>query len=135
MHCNAMSESSSPARILISGFVVFNYFCSRLTIRNAVSPWYQVDIGPRLKPKTREVYEKWAGIPSDRLFSHLHEMASPLNHSNSMLNLLKVACSGTERGNFASTLALENGSFYCRAFRDFLGILRYWPEHGPVTQS
>ena len=35
----------------------------------------------------------------------------------------REARSGTERGNFASTLALENGSFYCRAFRDFLGIL------------
>ena len=41
-----------------------------------------------------------------------------------MLDLPRKARSGAERGSFASALALENGSFYCRSFRDFVGILR-----------
>ena len=68
MHCIATSEPSSPARMLISRCVVSSNFWFRVTISNAVSPWYQIDMGSRPQPKTGEAIENWAGIPSDRGF-------------------------------------------------------------------
>ena len=35
-------------------------------------PWYKPEIGPRLKPVTKDVYERWSGLSGDELKTHLH---------------------------------------------------------------
>lgn len=39
---------------------------------NMNSPWYKPNIGPRLKPVIRRVYETWSGLSGDELIDHLH---------------------------------------------------------------
>ena len=36
------------------------------------SPWYKPNIGPRLKPVIKTVYETWSGLTGDVLLDHLH---------------------------------------------------------------
>ena len=38
------------------------------------SPWYKAEIGPRLKPVIRRVYETWSGLIDDELIGHLHDI-------------------------------------------------------------
>ena len=42
----------------------------------AVCQWYKASIGPRLKPKIRNVYKMWAGFADNELIPHLHRMVS-----------------------------------------------------------
>ena len=38
--------------------------------------WYRNDIGPRLKPDTRNLLETYAGISGEELMEHLHNVVS-----------------------------------------------------------
>ena len=35
-------------------------------------PWYKKDIGPRLKPATRNLYKDYSGLVDDEIVPHLH---------------------------------------------------------------
>ena len=34
--------------------------------------WYKADIGPRLKPATRELYKNYSGLADEEVVPHLH---------------------------------------------------------------
>lgn len=39
-------------------------------------PWYRPQIGPRLKPRTRELFEVYSKVDSDDIETHLHAIVS-----------------------------------------------------------
>lgn len=51
------------------------------------SQWYKPDIGPRLKPVTKAVYENWSDLTGDELTRHLHNIVGsdlPLTFSSNL---------------------------------------------------
>ncbi|MCJ1270149.1 hypothetical protein MMC22_010045 [Lobaria immixta] len=38
------------------------------------TPSYKADIGPRLKPATRDLYRTYSGVPDDEIVNHLHSI-------------------------------------------------------------
>jgi hypothetical protein len=40
------------------------------------SVWYKEDIGCRLSPSMRQIFEEWSNIPGDELQNHLHAVVS-----------------------------------------------------------
>lgn len=43
------------------------------------APWYRDEIGPRLRPATRELFEKYCGLSDLELERHLYSIVSKFN--------------------------------------------------------
>ena len=84
----------------------------------AVSRWYKPDIGPRLKPKTRKLFETWSGLAGDDLIAHLHHVVRSLSFPDLLItHSLTYYTSVTRPGNTASILVLENGCSSCPSYQ------------------
>lgn len=38
------------------------------------SVWYQAEIGTRLSPSMRFIFDKWSGLRDEELIAHLHQI-------------------------------------------------------------
>ena len=77
--------------------------------------WFKADIGPRLKPVTKRVYEVWSGLTGDELDTHLHSIVSITHQPTVPDSKLTRYISATKHGHLPSTLASENGYFFSQA--------------------
>lgn len=41
------------------------------------SVWYQTEIGTRLSPNMRYIFDKWSGLRDEELIAHLHRIVRP----------------------------------------------------------
>lgn len=80
------------------------------------SPWYKPDIGPRLKPAIKAVYEKWIDLTGDELTRHLHNIVCSVPPLTFSSNLTFVQyTSAIRHGSIPSIPVSENGCFFYRA--------------------
>lgn len=78
-------------------------------------PWYKTEIGPRLKPSTRRLYQTYSGIADDEIVAHLHSIVCVVlsfKFQRGCLCLLIQTTSVIERGGLGSIRVLENGCFF-----------------------
>ena len=95
-------------------------------------PWYKADIGPRLKPQIRDLYEKRTGLKGDELITHIHQIVRINNNVWHFLILLLMRRSETKHGRNNSIPVLGSGCSFYQASCTFQLTLKSCSEYGVI---
>jgi len=51
-------------------------------------PWYRKELGPRLKPNMRKLFDEYSKVPSEEVEDHLYEFVSSIPSLSPLLSYL-----------------------------------------------